>query len=123
MEELLAVKAGIIDKLNGIQNSTEEIEKLTREIQETEEQMHTLALQIRESRKKGKGRLEEEMRKLLQELGIRHACFEVLITPVEAFYRREPMKSGFCLQPIRINNRAKLRKWLQEEKFPGLCYL
>ena len=85
VEELLAVKAGIIDKLNGIQNSTEEIEKLTREIQETEEQMHTLSLQIRESRKKGKGRLEEEMRKLLQELGIRHACFEVLITPVEAF--------------------------------------
>lgn len=85
VEELLAVKAGIVEKLNGIQSSSEEIERVTGEIRETEEQMHTLALQIRESRKKGKERLEEEMGKLLQDLGIRHACFEVLITPVETF--------------------------------------
>lgn len=85
VEELLDVKREMEKKLQSIQGYTDEIAELERGIGETEKRMQELAVSIHKARKKGEGPLKQEMESLLQELGIRHACFEVVITPVEEF--------------------------------------
>lgn len=85
VEELLAMKEEIGEKLRGIQGYADETALLTKEIRETERRMQELAASIREARKKGEGPLKCEMESLLQELGIKHACFEVRIIPAEEF--------------------------------------
>ena len=56
---------------------------------------------------------------LLQDLGIKHARFEVAIREAEEFLGNGKDEVSFLFAANKINSLEKLRKWLREEKFPG----
>lgn len=85
VDELLSIRDDVVKKLAGIQSSEETVERLNGEIKKMEGSMHDIAARIRESRQQGRERMTGEMEHLLQDLGIRHACFEVVINPLEVF--------------------------------------
>lgn len=83
--ELIAVREEIKEKLKGIQGGTEDIEALEKELQAVEKQMGELSGRLHQERVRSEGRLREEMKALLVDLGIKHAEFVVSVTPLDEF--------------------------------------
>lgn len=85
VEELLEIKEQIFGQLSGIQEYTGNIEKLEKEIAGMENRMQKLAEQLHQTRIDARIPLCQEMENLLQDLGIKHARFEVDIQETEEF--------------------------------------
>lgn len=85
VEELLEIKEQIFGQLSGIQEYTDNIEKLEKEIAGMENRMQKLAEQLHQMRIDARIPLCQEMENLLQDLGIKHARFEVDIQETEEF--------------------------------------
>lgn len=85
VEELLEIKEQIFGQLSGIQEYTSNIEKLEKEIAGMENRMQKLAEQLHQTRIDARIPLCQEMENLLQDLGIKHARFEVDIQETEEF--------------------------------------
>ncbi len=83
--ELITLKAEISDKLLGISGVEEDIEKVSRLLISTEEQLKKLSLTLTAGRKKGAGGFSEAVQKVLQKLGMKDAVFEIRLTPLENF--------------------------------------
>lgn len=82
---LLQLKSELENRLNNLESSSENIERLEKELQQTERKMNKLTADIHQVRAKAKSRLCEDMKKLLIDLGIRHAEFVVDIQVLEDF--------------------------------------
>lgn len=85
VEELMELKEELQGKLEKLENGDEEIKALRSRLETMEKQMKELALDIRRMRMEAQEKLEEEMQRLLTELGIRHARFVVRIMPFSDF--------------------------------------
>lgn len=85
VEELLEIKEQIFGQLSGIQEYTGNIEKLEKEIAGMENRMQKLAEQLHQMRIDARIPLCQEMENLLQDLGIKHARFEIDIQETEEF--------------------------------------
>ncbi|MDE7074105.1 MAG: DNA repair protein RecN [Odoribacter sp.] len=85
VEELMELKEELQGKLEKLENGDEEIKALRSRLETMEKQMKALALDIRRMRMEAQEKLEEEMQRLLTELGIRHARFVVRIMPFSDF--------------------------------------
>ncbi|WP_298614316.1 DNA repair protein RecN [uncultured Odoribacter sp.] len=85
VEELLEIKEQIFGQLSGIQEYTGNIEKLEKEIAGMENRMQKLAEQLHQTRIDARIPLCQEMENLLQDLGIKHAHFEIDIQETEEF--------------------------------------
>lgn len=85
VEELLEIKEQIFGQLSGIQEYTGNIEKLEKEIAGMENRMQKLAEQLHQMRIDARIPLCQEMENLLQDLGIKHAHFEIDIQETEEF--------------------------------------
>lgn len=85
VEELLEIKEQIFGQLSGIQEYTDNIEKLEKEIAGMENRMQKLAEQLHQMRIDARIPLCQEMENLLQDLGIKHARFEIDIQETEEF--------------------------------------
>lgn len=85
VKELMEIREDICKKLKGLQNNADEIEALEKQIRQVEEEMKERATRIHDTRAAAEGRMREEMRSLLQGLGIKHAEFVVQIRPVGEF--------------------------------------
>lgn len=83
--DLIILRDQIADKLKGIQGYSEEIESLAGKLKATEEKMSGFAQQLHQARVGAEGKLSEDMRKLLVDLGIKHAEFIVSITGLPEF--------------------------------------
>lgn len=84
-EDLIALKEALGEKLKGIQSFSTQIEELERQINVLEKEMDVLAGRIHKARVESEQKLREEMRGLLVGMGIKHAVFKVVITPLEHF--------------------------------------
>ena len=84
-EDLIALKEALGEKLKGIQSFSTQIEELERQINVQEKEMDVLAGRIHKARVESEQKLREEMRGLLVGMGIKHAVFKVVITPLEHF--------------------------------------
>lgn len=82
---LISTREDIKRKLEGIQGGTEEIGQLEKELKEMEVRLSGLAGQLHQVRTGAEGKLREEMKALLIDLGIKHAEFIVVVTPVDEF--------------------------------------
>lgn len=85
VKELMEIREDICKKLKGLQNNADEIEALEKQIRQVEGEMKERATRIHDTRAAAEGRMREEMRSLLQGLGIKHAEFVVQIRPVGEF--------------------------------------
>lgn len=85
VEELLEIKEQIFRQLSGIQEYTGNIEKLEKEIAGMENRMQKLTEQLHQTRIDARIPLCQEMENLLQDLGIKHARFEIDIQETEEF--------------------------------------
>lgn len=83
VEELLAQKSEIAEKLRGILGYSEEIQALEIKLKTIEEELRTVAGEIHKTRCQGEQKLREEMKNLLIGLGIKHAEFVVSITETD----------------------------------------
>lgn len=83
--ELIGLWGELRDKLKRLEGGTEELELLEKKLQQTANQMRTLSTEIHRVRTEAQGRLCEEMRRLLTGLGIRHAEFVVVLSPLDHF--------------------------------------
>ncbi len=83
--ELLQLKQEFQKKLDSLSVSSEDIEAAGKELRETEQQMQKLAAKMHCLREEEKGKLEEMMKRLLMDLGIRHADFIVRIFPLQEY--------------------------------------
>lgn len=84
-EELIALKEELGEKLKGIQSFSVQIEDLEKQINSLEKEMDVLADKIHKARIASEEKLREEMRGLLVSMGIKHAVFKVMITPLDHF--------------------------------------
>lgn len=78
--ELMDLRDELKKKLQQMEGGTEEIEKLEKKLQQAEQELKGLSDRIHDVRTKAEGNLCQEMKRLLVELGIRHAEFRVEIT-------------------------------------------
>lgn len=85
VEELIALKGELGKKLKGIQSFAEQIEILEKQIKSVETEMDSLAGKLHKARVASEEKLREEMRGLLVSMGIKHAVFKVMITPLDHF--------------------------------------
>lgn len=85
VEELIALKEELGKKLKGIQSFAEQIEILEKQIKSVETEMDSLAGKLHKARVASEEKLREEMRGLLVSMGIKHAVFKVMITPLDHF--------------------------------------
>lgn len=85
VEELIALKEELGKKLKGIQSFAEQIEILEQQIKSVETEMDSLAGKLHKARVASEEKLREEMRGLLVSMGIKHAVFKVMITPLDHF--------------------------------------
>ena len=85
VEELIALKEELGKKLKGIQSFAEQIEILEKQIKSVETEMDSLAGKLHKARVASEEKLREEMRELLVSMGIKHAVFKVMITPLDHF--------------------------------------
>lgn len=85
VEELIALKEALGEKLKGIQSFAEQIEILEKQIKSVETEMDSLAGELHKARVVSEEKLREEMRGLLVSMGIKHAVFKVTITPLDHF--------------------------------------
>ena len=85
VEELIALKDELGKKLKGIQSFAEQIEILEKQIKSVETEMDSLAGKLHKARVASEEKLREEMRGLLVSMGIKHAVFKVMITPLDHF--------------------------------------
>ena len=83
--ELIALRERLAKQLGGIDGGSEEIERLEKQVEQVTEQMKSLAAEMHRIREEASGSLCEEMKRLLTELGIRHAEFIVDLSPVDHF--------------------------------------
>ena len=83
--ELIALRERLAKQLGGIDGGSEEIERLEKQVEQVTEQMKSLAAEMHRIREAASGSLCEEMKRLLTELGIRHAEFIVDLSPVDHF--------------------------------------
>ena len=83
--ELIALRERLAKQLGGIDGGSEEIERLEKQVEQVTEQMKSLAAEMHRIREEASGSLCEEMKRLLTELGIRHAEFIVYLSPVDHF--------------------------------------
>ena len=85
VDELIALRDSLRDKLKQVEGGTEEITELEKKLEKAEEQMKKGAEEIHQVRAKAQGKLCEEMNRLLVGLGIRHADFVVQLLPLDHF--------------------------------------
>lgn len=85
VEDLIALKEALGEKLKGIQSFSSQIEELEKQITLQEKEMDVLAGKIHKARMESEQKLREEMRGLLVGMGIKHAVFKVVITPLNHF--------------------------------------
>lgn len=83
--ELINLREEISTKLKGIESYAEQIETLEAALKTLEGEMYELADRIHEAREKAREKLCKRMSELLMELGIKHAQFLVLLTPLHEF--------------------------------------
>ena len=84
-EDLITLKEALGEKLKGIQSFATQIEELEKQINVLEKEMDVLAGKIHKARVESEQKLREEMRGLLVGMGIKHAVFKVVITPLDHF--------------------------------------
>lgn len=82
---LLLLRDHLRERLANITSRAGKIEELQTRLARLDTQLTAQAQQLHQVRLAGKGRLEHEMEQLLRELGIRHATFQVEITPTATF--------------------------------------
>lgn len=85
LNELIALKDEMVLKISGIASFAAKIEELCGNIGELEQQMDGLADRLHASRTEGKVKLEENMKALLVDLGIKHARFSVSVETNESY--------------------------------------
>lgn len=78
--ELLALRDELKGKLRKLEGGTEEMETLQRKVEQADREIRVWADRIRQARVGAEAALCREMKRLLVELGIRHADFRVDIT-------------------------------------------
>ncbi len=83
--DLMMIRDQISDRLKNIQGYVDEIENLEKRIEEAGSRMKELAGQIHTGRVEAEGKLREEMKALLVDLGIKHAEFTVMTTSIDEF--------------------------------------
>ena len=81
--ELLAIRAGLEEKLNAVLNSEEQIRDLEASIATAFKSAHTIALKISDSRKKQVKPFETKVNKLLAQIGMPNARLKVVINETE----------------------------------------
>lgn len=79
--ELMDLREELKEKLKQLEGGTEEIGVLEKKLQQADLEIKELADHIHDVRMGAEGKLCQEMKRLLVELGIRHAEFRVDITP------------------------------------------
>ena len=82
---LLHLRDQLRERLANITSRAGKIEELQTRLARLDTELTAQAQQLHQARLAGKGRLEKEMEHLLRELGIRHATFQVEITPTATF--------------------------------------
>ncbi|WP_276803887.1 DNA repair protein RecN [Odoribacter laneus] len=85
VEELIQIKGQISAQLSGIQEYTDRIEQLEKKIEGIESHLQKAAAHLHAARVAAQLPLCKEMECLLQDLGIKHARFEVAIREAEEF--------------------------------------
>ncbi len=83
--ELIGIRNGLKEKLERAEAGKEDMEVLEKKIRQAEKQLEKLAAEIHEMRAKAAGPLCEEMKRLLTDLGIRHAAFLVDLQALDHF--------------------------------------
>lgn len=85
VDDLLMLKKQLEEKLKSVESGSEDILALENQLKVTEGRMLVLAGEIRRQRIGNREKLEENMKQLLMELGIKHARFVVRISPLSEF--------------------------------------
>ena len=80
LKELLALQYSMQEQMQQLETSSEEIERLTKEIQKQESVLREIARQLSDNRKKTAPVIEQEIVTALQNLGIPNAKFSIEFT-------------------------------------------
>lgn len=85
VDDLLRLKKELEERLKSMESGNEDIGALEKQLKATEGRMLALAGEIRQQRIGTREKLEENMKQLLMELGIKHARFVVRISTLSEF--------------------------------------
>lgn len=85
IEELMQVKEDLDVKTSSVHNNTKQIEKLQKELKETENNLNKLANELSTSRKNALKLVQEDIQNTMQKVGMPNAIFEVSITDKNTF--------------------------------------
>ena len=84
LEDVLSFAAGARQTIDVTQNSEEYLDSCTRELRQAEEHYGSIALQLRDARKKSAQVLEKDIEEVLRTLGMPNAVFRIEISEAKA---------------------------------------
>ncbi len=82
-EELPALATQLTDELDSLDNSDDHLEKLQLKINALEQDYHQIASKLTRKRHSSATKLNHEVTKIIQDLGMPNAIFEIAVTPYD----------------------------------------
>ena len=110
LEELLQIHEQLAEKVEGVENASEVIDKKQQEVNEVAIKLDEVASLITTERSKAIPKLTKELEFLLAELGMPNARFSIKISPSESYLSNGKDELAFLFSANKGGNFGELKK-------------
>ncbi|TCP25667.1 DNA replication and repair protein RecN [Tenacibaculum skagerrakense] len=110
LEELLQIHEQLAEKVEGVENASEVIDKKQQEVNEVAVKLDEVASLITTERSKAIPKLTKELEFLLAELGMPNARFSIEISPSESYLSNGKDELAFLFSANKGGNFGELKK-------------
>ncbi|MFY7672432.1 DNA repair protein RecN [Tenacibaculum sp. MEBiC06402] len=110
LEELASIHQQLAEKVSGVENASEIIDKKQQEVDEVAKKLDEVAMLISNQRNKSIPKLKKELEFLLSELGMPNASFSIEITPSENYLSNGKDDLAFLFSANKGGNFGELKK-------------
>ncbi|CAL2055157.1 DNA repair protein RecN [Tenacibaculum sp. 190524A05c] len=110
LEELAVIHQQLAEKVGGVENASEIIDKKQQEVNDVAKKLDEVALLISNQRNKAIPKLKKELEFLLSELGMPNARFSIEIKPSENYLSNGKDELAFLFSANKGGNFGELKK-------------
>ncbi|CAL2083762.1 DNA repair protein RecN [Tenacibaculum sp. 190524A05c] len=110
LEELVVIHQQLAEKVGGVENASEIIDKKQQEVNDVAKKLDEVALLISNQRNKAIPKLKKELEFLLAELGMPNARFSIEIKPSENYLSNGKDELAFLFSANKGGNFGELKK-------------
>ncbi|MCH2033106.1 MAG: DNA repair protein RecN [Tenacibaculum sp.] len=110
LEELAVIHQQLAERVGGVENASEIIDKKQQEVDDVAKKLDDVALLISNQRNKAIPKLKKELEFLLSELGMPNARFSIEVTPSEQYYTNGKDELAFLFSANKGGNFGELKK-------------